>query len=94
MQLTDVHGEEETYLQSVQDHRAVQMDAQSGDDPWEVYARAGSWQNLWPPEERSPCCRRFSDRNCETVGTTLKECIPEGLPPMQGTHTGLIHEEL
>jgi len=36
--------------------------------PWKACAGAGSWQDLWPHGERSPCWSRFADRACDPVG--------------------------
>jgi len=50
--------------------------------PWEAPARAGSWQELWPYGERSPCWSRFAGRACDLEGDThwsslfLKDCTP------------------
>ncbi|GAB0175689.1 EH domain-containing protein 4 [Grus japonensis] len=55
--------------------------------PWEARAGAGSWQDLWPHEERSPCWSRFAGRTCDPMGDpTLEQSVPEGLHPMEGTH--------
>ena len=49
---------------------------------WEAHAGAGSWQDLGPHGERSPCQSRFAGRTCDPVGDPrwsgllLKACMP------------------
>jgi len=57
--------------------------------PLGARAGAGSWQELWPRGERSPCWSRFAGRACDPVGDPswsslfLKDCtLWEG--PMLG----------
>jgi len=35
---------------------------------WNTHAGAGSWQDLWPCGERSPCQSRFAGRACDPAG--------------------------
>jgi len=51
-------------------------------------AGAGSWQDLWTCGERSPPWTRL------LVGPVALKSVPEGLHPMEGTHTAAIREEL
>ncbi|KAK4818202.1 hypothetical protein QYF61_008586 [Mycteria americana] len=56
---------------------------------WRACARAGSWQELWPCGERSPCWSRFSGRTCDTMEDScwnslfLKDCIPWKGPTLE-----------
>ncbi|PKU48694.1 suppression of tumorigenicity 5 protein isoform x4 [Limosa lapponica baueri] len=49
--------------------------------PWEAYAGAGSWQEVWARGERSPCWSRFDGRTCDHMADShwsslfLKDCI-------------------
>ena len=62
---------------------------------WEASAGAGSWQDLWTHEERSQRWSGFSVRTCDSAGgPMLEQSVPEGLHPMDRTHTGAVHEEL
>ncbi|KAK4806162.1 hypothetical protein QYF61_001085 [Mycteria americana] len=56
---------------------------------WRACAGAGSWQDLWTHEERSPCWSRFSGRTCDPVGDPcwsslfLKDCAPWKGPTLE-----------
>ncbi|GAB0182206.1 hypothetical protein GRJ2_000685900 [Grus japonensis] len=51
---------------------------EGGCGPWEAHAGAGSWQDLWPHEERSPRQSRFAGRTCDPVGDPmLEQSAPE-----------------
>jgi len=63
--------------------------------PWEACTGAGSWQDLWTCGERSPCRSRFAGRACDPMGDPhVEQSVPEGLHPVEGTHTGAVCEEL
>jgi len=55
---------------------------------WRAHTGAGSWQDLWPHEERSPRRSRFAGRACDPVGDPhwsslfLKDCTPWEAPTL------------
>jgi len=57
--------------------------------PWGAHAGAGSCQDLWTCEERSPLWSRFAGRTCDPMwdprqsSLCLKDCSPVGR-----THAG------
>ncbi|GAB0205817.1 zinc finger and BTB domain-containing protein 5 [Grus japonensis] len=66
-----------------------------GCGPWEAHAGASSWPDLWPRREKSPRQGRFAGRTCDPMGDPmLEQFAPEGLHPMEETHTGAVGEEL
>ncbi|TRZ14515.1 hypothetical protein HGM15179_012590 [Zosterops borbonicus] len=56
LQPMEDHDGAEIHLQPMEESMPEQMDVFKGCcDPMEKHESGGSWQDLWTPEERSPC---------------------------------------
>ena len=61
---------------------------------WRAWAGAGSWQEVWPDGEQ-PMLEQVSWQGLWSHGgPTLEQSVPEGLHPMERTHSEAAHEEL
>ncbi|PKU30658.1 ubx domain-containing protein 4 [Limosa lapponica baueri] len=74
----EVHGGADIYLQPMEDLTSEQVDAPEGGCD----------------PVGSPCWSRFLAGPAACGGPTLEHSVPEGLHPMEMTHTGTVCEEL
>jgi len=94
LQPTEVHRQEDSHLQPMEDSTPKQVDVpEGGCDP----LGCPRWSKLLagPVDQcRGPCWSRFAGRTCDpTGGPTLEQPVPERPHPVGRTRIGEGHEE-
>ena len=96
LQPVEVHSRADTHLQPMDDPMLEQTDVpRGGCDPVGSLHCSRLLAGPVDPWREEPTLEQAPSSACDTIGEPiLKQSVPEGLHPMEGTHTGATCEEL